>query len=56
MTSIPFIEKVDRISQAFQVANCLALFLGEAISVLLYEVPPYLLWPFPFDATDDALG
>jgi len=49
-------EKIDRIIQAVQVANLLALFLGEMISMSFYEMPPYLLCPCPLGATDGALG
>ena len=54
--SFPFMEKIDRIIQAVQVANLLALFLGEMISMSFYEMPPYLLCPCPLGATDGALG
>jgi hypothetical protein len=54
--SFPFIEKIDRVIQGVQVANLLQLFLGEVVSMLLYEMPSYLLCPCPLDATDNALG
>jgi len=56
LRNFPFLEKIDRVLQALQVANLLALFLGEMISVVLYEMPSYLLCPCPLDAADEALG
>ena len=50
-----FAEKINRILQALQVKNLLALFLGEMISMLFYEVPSYHLGPCPLDATEEAL-
>jgi hypothetical protein len=51
-----FIEKIDRVIQALQAENLLALFLGEMIAMLFYEMPSYLLCPCPLDAADEALG
>jgi hypothetical protein len=54
--SLPFIEKFDCVIQALQVANLLALLLGEVISMFLYEMPSYVLCPCPLDVADEARG
>jgi len=49
-----FPEKVDRCFPTLQMMDVLAFFAAETISVLGYEMSPYLLWAGGLDTTEGA--